>query len=104
MSIVRVALDVPVSTLFDYLEPDTSRAGGRPETGMGNQDIGVRVRVPFGRHLVTGVIMEVTTHSAIARPKLKHITHIFRDIPPLPETLLDYSAFAVLTTIIRWAK
>jgi primosomal protein N' (replication factor Y) len=37
--------------------------------------------------------MEVTTHSSIARPKLKHITHIFRDIPPLPETLLDLFRF-----------
>ena len=37
MNIVRVALDVPVPRLFDYLAPDASES-----------DIGRRVIVPFG--------------------------------------------------------
>src|SRR5574340_356564 len=84
MPIVRVALDVPVNTLFDYLGPDR---------GVTVRDIGVRVRVPFGKRLMTGVIMEVAAYSSIASPKLKPITHIFRDIPPLPGTLLDLFRF-----------
>ncbi|SEL21546.1 primosomal protein N' [Nitrosovibrio tenuis] len=84
MPILRVALDVPVNTLFDYLGPDTV---------VTEQDVGTRVRVPFGKHLMTGVIMEVATYSSIASPKLKPIAHIFRDVPPLPETLLDLFRF-----------
>ncbi|MEO7559774.1 MAG: primosomal protein N' [Nitrosospira sp.] len=82
MSIIRVALDVPVNTLFDYLALDITA-----------QDIGVRVCVPFGKKQVIGVIMEVATHSLVSSLKLRHATHIFRDIPPLPATLLDLFRF-----------
>ncbi len=41
MPIIRVALDVPVNTLFDYIAP-----------GATTQHIGVRVQVPFGRRFV----------------------------------------------------
>jgi primosomal protein N' (replication factor Y) len=88
MFIIRVAVDVPVDTLFDYLVPE-----------IGLQDIGVRVRVPFGKKQVTGVVMEITSYSSPSlsrfRPavKLKYAIEIFRDIPPLPETLLDLFRF-----------
>ncbi len=84
MPIVRVALDVPLNILFDYLAPDIEITA---------QDIGRRVRVPFGRNTKTGLIMEVTTHSSVDPVKLKHITHIFRDIPSLPPALLDLFHF-----------
>jgi len=71
MSIIRVALDVPVNTLFDYLARDITE-----------RDIGVRVCVPFGKKQMIGVIMEVSTHSLVSSPKLRHAAHIFRDIPP----------------------
>lgn len=89
MIILRVALDVPLNRLFDYLAPVTERAepeAGVPETGM-------RVRVPFGRNVMIGVVMEVTTYSAIPAEKLRHALHIFRDVPPLSRTLLDLFRF-----------
>jgi primosomal protein N' (replication factor Y) len=85
MFIIRVAIDVPVDTLFDYLVPET-----------GPQDTGARVRVPFGKKPVTGVIMEITPYSSRSRIpsiKLKYAIEIFRHIPPLPETLLDLFRF-----------
>jgi primosomal protein N' (replication factor Y) len=82
MFIIRVAIDVPVDTLFDYLVPD-----------IGPQDIGARVRVPFGRKLVTGVVMEIISHSRVSSIKLKQAVEIFRDVPPRPETLLDLFRF-----------
>jgi primosomal protein N' (replication factor Y) len=89
MFIIRVAIDVPVDTLFDYLVPE-----------IGPQEIGVRVRVPFGKKQVTGVVMEITSYSSPSPPrsripsvKLKYAIEIFRDIPPLPETLLDLFRF-----------
>ena len=82
MPIIRVALDVPVNTLFDYLAPDITA-----------RDIGVRVCVPFGKNQVIGMIMEVSTHSQVSSPKLRHAIHIFRDIPPLSASLLDLFRF-----------
>ena len=82
MPIIRVALDVPVNTLFDYIAPSAT-----------SQDIGVRVQVPFGRRMVIGVIVEVTTDSSFSMEKLKSAKYIFNDIPPLPKGLLDLFKF-----------
>ncbi|HVW65628.1 MAG TPA: primosomal protein N' [Nitrosospira sp.] len=85
MFIIRVAIDVPVDTLFDYLVPE-----------IGLQDIGVRVRVPFGKKAVTGVVMEIIPYSSGSRIpsiKLKPAIELFRDIAPLPEPLLNLFRF-----------
>lgn len=82
MPIIRVVLDVPLDTLFDYIAP-----------GVTTQHIGARVQVPFGRKLVTGVIVEVTSSSSISAGKLKSATCIFSDVPPLPKALLDLFKF-----------
>ena len=82
MPIIRVALDVPVATLFDYLASDAT-----------THDIGVRVQVPFGRKIMTGVIMEVLDSSPVTPSKLKSVASLFHDIPPLPLTLLDLFRF-----------
>ena len=54
MTIIRVALDVPVDKLFDYRAADATDA-----------DIGRRVVVPFGRKTAVGVILETATASEI---------------------------------------
>ncbi|MAC35237.1 MAG: primosomal protein N' [Haliea sp.] len=58
MSILRVAVTAPLRQLFDYLPPegtDTRQiAGLRP---------GVRVRVPFGRRELTGILTAVVEES-----------------------------------------
>ena len=82
MPIIRVVLDVPLHTLFDYIAP-----------GVTTQHIGARVQVPFGKKLVTGVIVEVTSSSSISAGKLKSARCIFSDVPPLPKALLDLFKF-----------
>ena len=52
MPVLRVALDLPLHTLFDYL----SEEGGPA-------DVGLRVRVPFGRGERIGIIVEVVAAS-----------------------------------------
>ena len=69
MPIIRVALDVPVNTLFDYIAPSAT-----------TQHIGVRVQVPFGKKMVIGVIIEVTTDSSFSKGKLRSAKYIFNDI------------------------
>jgi primosomal protein N' len=62
MNIVRVALDLPLPTLFDYLAPDAVES-----------DVGRRVTVPFGKGLRTGVIVELATASEQPDAKLKQV-------------------------------
>jgi primosomal protein N' (replication factor Y) len=82
MNIVRVALDVPLPRLFDYLAPDSDES-----------DIGLRVTVPFGTASRTGVIVAVAAMSEQPEAKLKEISAILRDMPPLPPEWLALCEF-----------
>jgi primosomal protein N' (replication factor Y) len=82
MNIVRVALDLPLPRLFDYLAPDSDES-----------DIGRRVTVPFGKGSRTGVIVEVATASEQPDAKLKAVTAILRDMPVLPPEWLALCEF-----------
>ena len=84
MSIIRVALDVPVNTLFDYLLPDNEVTG---------EDVGARVCVPFGKNTLTGVIMEVIAHSPIPTQRLRTANRVLRDVPPVPKNVLELFRF-----------
>ncbi len=82
MTFIRVALDVPLPTLFDYRMPNTTDA-----------DIGARVIVPFGRKIALGIILEIA-HSSVLPPKrVRTALHILRDIPPLPTDVLKIVKF-----------
>jgi len=54
MTILRVALDVPLATLFDYRDTDSGVL------------VGQRVLVPFGRRRVIGIVMARTDASEFA--------------------------------------
>ncbi len=64
--IVRVAIDVPVRKLFDYLPPENfTRSNLRP---------GVRVIVPFGRKKNSiGLIIETSDFASVEKAKLKRV-------------------------------
>lgn len=80
MSIVRVALDVPLSTLFDYtVEDDVA--------------VGQRVIVPFGRRQMAGVVMEVAAASGMAPERIRQVKQVLRDSAPLSAELLDLLRF-----------
>lgn len=80
--IVRVALDVPLATLFDYRATDATE-----------QDVGARIVVPFGRKVAVGVIMERAATSEVPTARLRAALRIPRDIPPLPAELLKLLRF-----------
>jgi primosomal protein N' (replication factor Y) len=71
--ILRVALDVPLPRLFDYLCADTQ-----------SEDVGYRVVVPFGRGQKVGLIVAVLDESEQPADKLKAAIEILRDMPRLP--------------------
>ncbi len=80
MSIVRVALDVPLATLFDY------RVDG--EAGVGQ-----RVVVPFGRRQMVGVVMELADASGMEWERIKPVKQVLHDSAPLSAELLDLLRF-----------
>lgn len=81
MTILRVALDVPLVRLFDYLDTDS---GARP---------GQRVLVPFGRRQRVGIVLERAALSEMAADKLKPIVQAFADEAPLPAATLKLFQF-----------
>lgn len=72
MSILRVALDLPLPRLFDYSCAEASHA-----------DIGMRVLVPFGNKQTVGVIVGLADTSEISSEKLKSVVCILRETPAL---------------------
>jgi len=76
MQIARVALDLPLHRFFDYLVPEGEI--------LYADDIGCRVRVPFGRRAKIGIIVELPAGSDFPAAQLKSVEAILRDLPPLP--------------------
>lgn len=82
MNFVRVALDVPLPTLFDY-----AADAATPD------DVGRRVLVPFGNKLAVGVIMEVSKSTTLPSQRVRRVLSIQRDVPALPEDVLKLLLF-----------
>ena len=83
MTLVRVALDVPVDTLFDYRAPEATES-----------DIGRRVLVPFGKKVAVGVIVETLRATPVPAERLRNALRIMRDQPPLGTDDLRLLRFA----------
>ncbi|HEY6239234.1 MAG TPA: DEAD/DEAH box helicase, partial [Burkholderiales bacterium] len=82
MTILRVALDVPVPKLFDYRSEGATQA-----------DIGYRALVPFGNKRLVGVILDIATKSEIENSRLRPVDKILRDVAPLPHEWLALAEF-----------
>jgi primosomal protein N' (replication factor Y) (superfamily II helicase) len=85
-TVFQVALDTPVRRLFDYLPPVTFVSGAIQP--------GMRVRVPFGRRRLVGVVMGVADTSDVGPERLKAVLEVLDRQP-----LLDDAALA----LIAWA-
>lgn len=82
MRVLRVALDVPLATLFDYIAPD----------GLDAQP-GDRVVVPFGARSRVGVVVEASIGSSIPAAKLKQVSRVLDDAPRMPAAWLELMRF-----------
>jgi primosomal protein N' (replication factor Y) len=82
MRVLRVALEVPVAKLFDYLIDDATSAAP-----------GDRVVVPFGARDRIGVVIEVGNGSAVASARLKPVKRILDDAPRLSTDWLNQMRF-----------
>jgi primosomal protein N' (replication factor Y) (superfamily II helicase) len=82
MKFLRVAVDVPLPRLFDYRCDDATQ-----------QDVGLRVVVPFGSKEVVGLVVEVAATSDLAPEKLRSAERILRDVPAFAPEWLALATF-----------
>lgn len=85
MPYVKVALDVPLPTLFDYwFDAETENA----------RDLaGRRVVVPFGRRDLVGLVLATTDNTGVDPARIKPLRNVLRDVPPLLPRWLDLMRF-----------
>ncbi|MGE8384283.1 MAG: primosomal protein N', partial [Pseudomonas putida] len=77
--ILRLALPSPLRRLFDYKAP----------ASMARQALspGMRIRVPFGRREMIGVLVEVCAQSEVPADKLKPASALLDPVSPVPPSL-----------------
>jgi primosomal protein N' (replication factor Y) (superfamily II helicase) len=85
--ILQIALDTPLRRVFDYRPPAEFSADGIPR-------LGVRVRVPFGRRQLIGILVGVASGSAVAAPKLKAAIEILDEHSILDPVTFDLLCWA----------
>ena len=81
---LKVAIDVPLNQLFDYLPNEDSFS------------IGQYVTIPFGRRKMIGVICEISLNSDIHPSKLKSVIKVD------PEIIFDVQMFKLLTFVSKY--
>ena len=82
MTILQIALDLPLPRLFDYLS--TGAEEGSP--------VGRLVKLPFGQGTKIGVVVAVAVASEQPADKLKHAEFV-AGLPPLPADWLELCGF-----------
>jgi primosomal protein N' (replication factor Y) (superfamily II helicase) len=82
--ILRIALDTPLRRLFDYLPP----AQVLPK-------VGARVRVPFGRQRLVGVVCAHAAHSDLPASKLRRVLDLLDEEPVFDAAVLE---------LLQWAS
>ena len=82
MRVLRVALEVPVARLFDYLIDNATIV-----------EQGDRVAVPFGARSRIGVVVEIADASSVAASKLKLVERVLEGAPRLPADWLEQMRF-----------
>jgi primosomal protein N' (replication factor Y) len=88
--VFRVALDTPLRRLFDYLPPTSPGTPHPPAPG-------VRVRVPFGRQRLVGVVVASADTSEVPPGRLKPILEVLD-----PKPVFDAAALELLGWAARY--
>jgi primosomal protein N' (replication factor Y) len=84
--ILKVALDTPLHTVFDYRWPMTA--------GEAEPEVGQLVVVPFGRREAVGVVTAVAAQTDLPADKIKDVVALRRQLPPVSAQWLALCGFA----------
>ncbi|SIS43672.1 primosomal protein N' [Neptunomonas antarctica] len=86
MIVLRVAIPSPLRRHFDYLPPlDAAPDSFHP---------GCRVKVPFGKRELIGLLLEVTSETDVPLSKLKPVIEILDTTPLQPQYIRDLALWA----------
>ena len=85
--ILKVVIDTPLDTTFDYRWTQTATDSALPHVGQ-------FVRLPFGRREVTGLILEVLDSSDVNEDKLRDVIELRHQIAPLSAEWIALCQFA----------
>ncbi|MEP6884080.1 MAG: primosomal protein N' [Gammaproteobacteria bacterium] len=88
--ILQIALDTPLRRVFDYRPPAAFAGIGT----NGAPPLGVRVRVPFGRRQLIGILVGIAEESTIDSGKLRAALEILDQQPIVDPVTFD---------LLRWA-
>lgn len=77
----RIAIPTPLRRYFDYLAP-TNLTKNPPQ-------IGVRVKVPFGRQTLVGILLEIVHETDVPPQKLKSVIEVLDEQPVFDTELLQ---------------
>jgi primosomal protein N' (replication factor Y) len=83
--ILQIALDTPLYRVFDYLPPPDAKSPA---------PLGVRVRVPFGRQRLIGILVGIAFETSVAPLKLKTALEFLDEQPVYDPVTFD---------LLRWA-
>lgn len=82
-AVLRVALPLPLPTLFDYLPPIAGEAR-----------VGCRVLVPFGRGKQVGVVVSIEPEASVGSSRLRQVLRLLDDVPLLDTEQMHTLAWA----------
>ncbi len=85
--ILKIALDTPVDSCFDYRWNHDAQSANRPRPGH-------LAIVPFGRREVVGIIVAVHDKTNVPPEKLKDALAVHAQLPPLTDAWLELCRFA----------
>jgi len=85
--ILKIALDTPLDTAFDYRWQKSTEAEVLPQAGQ-------FALVPFGRREVIGLILSVHQSSDVPEDKIREVIAVRTQLSPLSSTWLDLCRFA----------
>jgi primosomal protein N' (replication factor Y) len=88
--ILQIALDTPLRRVFDYRCPQFVPGGRSPALLRP----GIRVRVPFARREMVGVLVGTAPESALDPAKLKTVLEFLDEVPVFDPATFD---------LLRWA-
>ncbi len=92
--ILRVALPTPLRRLFDYRCRTEAGSAAGAARYAGEIEPGMRVRVPFGRRRLIGVVMETATRTELSEERLKAVLEPLDTRPIFDRPML---------ALLRWA-
>ena len=87
LAIAKIAVPVPLYGLFDYLIP---------ESAAGQLKKGCRVKVPFGRKQLVGMVISISDTSDFPVARLKSIIEVLDTEPLLPTEIIDLLEWAAI--------